>query len=59
MLQALARHSGYSESEVLPCARQLVTLMQNAPTNSLNAVYKVRGALTHKHVRPVIVVGWR
>lgn len=38
--KALARHSGYSEEGVLPCAAALVGLMQKAPTNSLNAVYK-------------------
>ncbi|GFH06727.1 cyclin N-terminal domain-containing protein [Haematococcus lacustris] len=38
--KALARHSGYTEEAVLPCAKQLVALMQKAPTASLTAVFK-------------------
>ncbi|KAJ9533736.1 hypothetical protein QJQ45_026808 [Haematococcus lacustris] len=38
--KALARHSGYTEEAVLPCAKQLVALMQKAPSASLTAVYK-------------------
>lgn len=37
---ALARHSGYSRQQVLPCAQALVKLMQKAPTHSLSAVFK-------------------
>ncbi len=37
---ALARHSGYSRQEVLPCAQALVKLMQKAPGQSLSAVFK-------------------
>lgn len=36
----LSRHSNYTRAEVLPCAGQLVKLMQRAPTHTLNAVYK-------------------
>ena len=38
--RALAKHSGFSEEQVRPCAEELVTLHKNAPTGSLNAVYK-------------------
>mmetsp|Transcript_6234 Transcript_6234/g.13638 ORF Transcript_6234/g.13638 Transcript_6234/m.13638 type:complete len:439 (-) Transcript_6234:738-2054(-) len=38
--KTLARHSGYSLEAILPCAAVLVQMMEAAPTNSLNAVYK-------------------
>jgi len=38
--RALAKHSGYSESDVHDCTKELLTLMQKAPVASLNAVHK-------------------
>lgn len=38
--KALARHSGYTEASIMPCAAALVGLVQKAPTASLNAVFK-------------------
>lgn len=38
--RALARHSGYTQESIMECVYALVQLMQKAPTNSLNAVYK-------------------
>lgn len=38
--KALARHSGYSQEAILPCAAALVQLMQKAPTGTLTAVHK-------------------
>lgn len=38
--KALMRHSGYTKDAILSCAATLVQLVQKAPTNSLNAVYK-------------------
>lgn len=37
---ALAKHSGFSLEEVRPCAEEMVNLHKNAPTGSLNAVFK-------------------
>ena len=38
--KTLAKHSGFTKEVILPCAAALVQLMQKAPTNNLNAVYK-------------------
>lgn len=38
--RSLVKHSGFNEDQVRQCAEEMVTLHTNAPTGSLNAVYK-------------------
>jgi hypothetical protein len=47
---ALQRHSGYSESELVECATALADLHVRAPTAILNAVFKKYCSLERQQV---------
>lgn len=51
--RALAKHSGYSLEDVLPCAKGLVQLMKGASHSNLNAVFKKYSHLKFMEVAKV------